>query len=226
MYLRAKDYFTDFEKVYSASRVLPSLDGTGHFRLRKSMSPAYSLGRLEGQLDQLYHHAREYMANWTVGDSYSATPMCRRMIIAQISPLSVSVDSQDLIDDLMRYKERALLTHIVKVLPKFMLNTSGMQRRSKAIETLLERVQNVHTPAPAGRKSAGPCGRHSKPAHERPTVLARVESPLRAFSSADCQRVPKLKPRWDVHMAGGEERDGGYAGAPLLLIAGWSGSAA
>ena len=147
MYLRAKDYFADFEKLYGASGVLPSLDGADHFRLRKAMGPAYSRGRLLGQLDQVYHHARKYMADWTVGDSFSATRLCRRMINAQISPLSVSVDSQDLIDDLMTYKERALNTHIAKVLPKFMLKTPGMSRRTKAIDTLLERVQGVHTPA-------------------------------------------------------------------------------
>ena len=147
MYLRAKDYFSDFEKVYGANGVLPSLDGADHFRLRKSMAPAYSRGRLEGQLDQLYHHARKYVANWTVGDTFPATNMCRRMINAQISPLSVGVDTQDIIDDLMTYKERALSTHIVKVLPKFMLSTPGMKRRAKAVDTLLARVQSVHTSA-------------------------------------------------------------------------------
>ena len=103
MYLRSKDYFSDFEKVYGASGVLPSLDGADHFRLRKSMSAAYSRGRLMGQLDQLYHHARKYMADWQVGDTYPATSMSRRMINAQISPLPVSVDLQDIIDDLMKY---------------------------------------------------------------------------------------------------------------------------
>ena len=147
MYLRAKDYFADFEKVYGASGVLPSLDGADHFRLRRAMAPAYSRGRLVGQMDQLYHHARKYMANWTVGDTFSAKRLCRRMINAQISPLSVSVDTQDLIDDLIKYKERALCTHIVNVLPRFMLNTPGMKRRAKAVDTLLERIQSVHTPA-------------------------------------------------------------------------------
>ena len=147
MYLRAKDYFSDFEKVYGAPGVLPSLDGADHFRLRKSMQSAYSRGRLMGQLDQLYDHTRTYMADWKVGDSLSATPMCRRMINAQISPLSVSVDSQDIIEDMMKYKERALTTHIVRALPKFMLKTPGMKRRTKAVDTLLERVQGVHTPA-------------------------------------------------------------------------------
>ena len=147
MYLRAKDYFADFEKVYGANGVLPSLDGADHFRLRKSMSAAYSRGRLESQLDQLYHHARNFMADWKVGEVHAATPLSRRMINAQISPMSVSVDSQDIFDDLAKYKERALLTHIVRALPKFMLSTPGMRRRAKAVDVLLARVQGVHTPA-------------------------------------------------------------------------------
>ena len=147
MYLRSGDYFADFEKVYGAHGVLPSMDGADHFRLRKAMGPAYSRGRLVGQVDQVFHQARKYMANWTVGDSYPVRSMCRRMINAQISPLSVSVDSQDVIDDLITYKERALNTHIIKALPKFMLNTPGMKRRAKVVDTLLERIQSVHTPA-------------------------------------------------------------------------------
>ena len=147
MYLRTKDYFSDFEKVYGASGVMPSMDGADHFRLRKAMSPAYSRGRLEGQLDSLYRYAREYMAGWTVGDTLPATSMSRLMVNAQLSPLFVSVDSQDIFDDLAEYKERALLVHIVKTLPRFMLKTPGMRRRAKAVDTLLQRIQSVHTSA-------------------------------------------------------------------------------
>ena len=85
--------------------------------------------------------------NWKVGDSYPATSMSRRMINAQISPLMVGVETQDIIDDLLKFKERALNVHILKVLPKFMLKTPGMRRRAKNIATLLERIQSVHTPA-------------------------------------------------------------------------------
>ena len=147
MYLRARDYFVDFENVYGASGVLPSLDGADHFRLRKSLSAAYSRNRLEGRLNDLYGHAREYMAQLTVGDSYQATAMSRRMINAQISPIIVGVETQDIIDDLLQFKERALNVHILKVMPAFMLKTPGMKRRAKFIETLLERIESVHTPA-------------------------------------------------------------------------------
>ena len=147
MYLRAKDYFADFEKVYGANGVLPSLDGADHFRLRKSLAPAYSRGRLSGQLDEVYSHARKFMSTWRVGEVYQATNLCRRMINAQLSPLFIGVDSQDIIDDLVKYKERALMVHIMKILPKFMLNTPDMRRRAKIIDVLLSRVQNVHTPS-------------------------------------------------------------------------------
>ena len=147
LYLRTKDYFSDFEKIYGASGVLPSLDGADHFRLRKALQPGYSRGRLAGQLDRLIHYARNYMGDLKVGEAYQATRLCRRMINAQLSPMFVNVDSQDIFDDLTTYKERALNTHILKALPKFMLKTPGMRRRAGAVDVLLDRVQSVHTPA-------------------------------------------------------------------------------
>ncbi len=145
MHLKAGGYFAEFEKVYGAHGVMPSLDGADHFRLRKAMGPAQSRGRLSGRLDEVYRLAREFMAGWTVGKTFPVRD-CRRMINAQLSPLFLSVDSQDIIDDLMDFKERALTTHIMNALPRFMLNTPGMKRRAKAVDTLLERIQSVHTP--------------------------------------------------------------------------------
>ena len=96
MYLRAEDYLEDFEKVYGASRILPALDGADHFRFRKAMSPAYWRGRLAGQLDQLYGHARAHMANWAVGDSFPAVSMCPQLINAELSPLSLRRPARNL----------------------------------------------------------------------------------------------------------------------------------
>ena len=146
LHLKAGNYFAEFEKVYGAHGVLPSLDGADHFRLRKAMGPAYSRARLSGHLEEVYRRARQYMAGWTVGETFPVRS-CRKLINAQLSPISLSVESQDIIDDLMDFKERALTTHIVNALPRFMLNTPGMKRRAKTVDTLLERIQSVHTPA-------------------------------------------------------------------------------
>ena len=147
MYLRTRDYFADFEGVYGAAGVLPSLDGADHFRLRKALSPAYSRRRLSRQLDDLYRMVRTYIADLEVGKSYEATKFCRFMANAQVSPLFVGVETQDILGDVMKYKERALMVHIMKVLPKFMLKTPSMKRKAKQVDVLLERIQSVHTSA-------------------------------------------------------------------------------
>ena len=87
MHLKAGNYFAEFEKVYGAHGVLPSLDGADHFRLRKAMGPSFSRARLAGRLADVYRLARVFMADWTVGEELPVR-MCRRMINAQLSPLS------------------------------------------------------------------------------------------------------------------------------------------
>ena len=146
-HLTSGKYFTKFEKVYGAVDALPSLDGADHFRYRKAMAPAYSRKRLEGQLDMVYSKAREYMANWEVGKSYPANDLCRKMMNAQISPLFISVDSQDFIKDIIALKDRALKTHLLNILPEFMLKTPRIKRRFKTVDALTEKVKNVHTAA-------------------------------------------------------------------------------
>ena len=146
-HLTSKIYFTSLEGAYGAVGTLPSLDGADHFRYRRTMSAAYSRGRLEEQLDVAYSKAREFMAGWKVGESYPAKDMSRAMINAQMSPLFISVDSQDIMKDVISLKERALSTHLLQVLPKFMMKTPGIKRRFKVVDSLVERVQRVHTSA-------------------------------------------------------------------------------
>ena len=146
-FLRAQDYLSTFEKLYGAHGILPALDGSDHFRLRKALAPAYSRQRLEGQLDSIYSNARSEMAKWEIGSEHQSISMIRRLVNAQISQLFLSVESQDLFDDLAKFKEQALRTHVVNVLPKFLLKTPGMRRRSRVMTELVNRVLTVHTPA-------------------------------------------------------------------------------
>ena len=147
LYLTANHYLQDFEKVYGAHGILPALDGSNHYRFRKALTPAYSRGRLEGQLDTLLAYARNHMTDWAVGDSMQGASMCRLLINAQLSPIFASVDSQDIIGDLIAFKERALATHVVRVLPRFLLHTPSMKRKAGAVDELIGRVQGAHTPA-------------------------------------------------------------------------------
>ena len=190
MYLRTRDYFSDFEGVYGAAGVLPALDGADHFRLRKFLSPAYSRTRLAGQMDKLYDKGRAYMASLAVGDSYRATSMCRALVNAQLSPLFIGVDTQDLMNDLMVYKERALSVHIAKAPARVHAEDSGYEAPGESLgHTDGTRVARQYARTTCDRPAeAG--GRLPQPARERPAVSAGVEPAVRFFRSLDCQRVP------------------------------------
>ncbi|MXZ29804.1 MAG: cytochrome P450 [Acidimicrobiia bacterium] len=178
MYLRARDYLEEFEKVYGGVGILPTLDGADHFRYRKTIQPAYSRSRLEAELSTLCDHARRHMATWSVGESRSAVPMCRKLVNSEMSPLTVSIDSQDVVDDLHTFKERALKTHIGRTMPKFMLRTPAMKRRAKLIDEVVTRVQRVHTPA----QRAG-CPRN-------------LADDLLSMHANDCQLLPESNLRF------------------------------
>ena len=147
IYFRSRDYFTDLEKVYGASGLISAVDGADHFRLRKAMQPGYSHKRLEGQIDKLFASARRTMADWTAGSLLRPADLCRVMINAQVAPLVAGVDTQDIVEDLLKYKERVLMTHVGNLLPKFLLRTRHMNRCAKAVEEAIERIQGAHTPA-------------------------------------------------------------------------------
>lgn len=146
-YLRARNYFWDFEQVYGASGYIAALDGADHFRLRKALQPAFSHKRLEGRLDDLYQFTRTHVANWTVGDSMSVLDIGRQLSMKEISQLALSVDTQDIIAELIKYKERAMATHLLGILPKFMLRTPAMRRRTKHTRKFVDEVLRAHTTA-------------------------------------------------------------------------------
>ena len=145
MFLRSSDYMRGLEAAYHASGLLPALDGPEHFRMRKAVRASYSRSRFEQQLKTACDRARSYMSDWSVGDTHSAVTLCREMGNAVVTPFLVSVDAADVLEDIIAYKSRALKTHVVNVLPNFMLKTPGMRRKAKAVDVLYERVLHSHT---------------------------------------------------------------------------------
>ena len=147
LFLRSKEYFEGVDKAYGVSRSMHSVDGADHFHFRKSLQPAYAPSVLTRRLDEVYDWARAHMATWDVGTAIPAQTMLRPFLNAQASPLLASIDTQDEIDDALKYKMRVLNVGIAKLMPKFMLKTPPMRRRAKATDRIVERMQSTHTAA-------------------------------------------------------------------------------
>ncbi|MDE0134837.1 MAG: cytochrome P450 [Acidimicrobiaceae bacterium] len=145
MFLRSTDYLRGLEEAYLAEGLLPAIDGAEHFRLRKALRASYGRERLEHQIDATYGYVRKFMATLNVGETYGGVSLCRRLTNACITPSLISVEADDVMDDIISYKARALKTEVIKVMPPFMLRTSAMKRKAQAVEVLFDRVLRSHT---------------------------------------------------------------------------------
>ena len=147
LYLRTRDYISDFAAVFGAARVMPGMDGAEHFRLRKATRAAYSRNSLVQTLPELFSLIRTTLPAWDDNQAHvAATKFCNYMS-HQVSHLFIGVDCAEYVDELLAYKDRALTVHVQKALPKWTLNTPRMKRAKKLIPKLLNSIKSAHTTA-------------------------------------------------------------------------------
>lgn len=145
-YLRSKEYIGDFESAFGSTRTLPGSDGADHYRMRKAVKGNYSRSALTNRLPELYHHSRLSMSKWKEGDSFPIIDVIRAYMADQIGPLVISTDCTQFSKEVLDYEHRALIVHVAKVLPRFMMKTPKMKRYGKLVHGLSENVLLSHTP--------------------------------------------------------------------------------
>ena len=147
MNLRSKDYFTNMEKVFGASKSLTGLDGVEHFRLRKAERMAYSRTRLNEHLGEVFTKIRLILDSWNAGDVLSARDAFRKLLSGQIAQLACSIDLSEYMDDILKFKNRALFTHVQRSLPEICIRTPRMNAIWRRIDHVYSLIKNSHTPA-------------------------------------------------------------------------------
>ena len=141
-------YFRQLEKEFGASGLITSLDGADHFRLRKVMGSIYSEKKFFSRLDYVIQLTRGFMAEqkWKKGTELSIQKDMRLLINMQMTNVIVSTDSQDLFDELVRWKEGASNTFVGHLLPRWWMKTPAMKRRYKLLLQFIQRIEQNHTP--------------------------------------------------------------------------------
>ena len=147
-FMTSGNYFRQLEAACGASGLITSLDGADHFRMRKVMQGVYSISKFYDRLGDMYRLTRQFMAesNWQKGTELSVDRVARLMINLQMTQILVSTDSQDIFEEMVKWKERASNVHVGHLLPKFMVNTPAMKQRFKLINTFFRRIEQNHTP--------------------------------------------------------------------------------
>ncbi|MCY4427266.1 MAG: cytochrome P450 [Halieaceae bacterium] len=146
-YLRTRDYLEAFQSEWGTARSIASMDGADHFRMRKAVRAGNSRLVVEDRMGDLFSLGRSSFDEWKVGEVIPGEMACQRLIGKQIAQLSVSTEASEILDDLLKFEYRALLVHVMGVLPKFMLHTPRMNRYRKRILEVYALIHASHTPA-------------------------------------------------------------------------------
>ena len=148
--LRSRDYLEGFQTEWGTARSIASMDGADHFRIRRTVRFGNSHAVIKDRLSELFSMGRRSFGEWGIGKTMPGEMTCQRYIGEQIALLSVSIDPADLppgiLDDLLVFEYRALLVHVMRVLPRFMLRTPRMKRYHNRILELYAQIHAAHTP--------------------------------------------------------------------------------
>lgn len=148
LYLRTRDYLENFQAAWGTARSIASMDGADHYRMRKAMRAGNSRAMVEDGLGEVFATGRERFRLWEPGAVLPGEASCQRWIGRQMARISTSIDpSDELIDGLLAFEFRALLVHVMGVLPKITLRTPAMRRAHKAVLATYAEIHAGHTPA-------------------------------------------------------------------------------
>ena len=103
------------------------------------------------------------------------------MIGNQISQLSVSTEATDILDDLLKFEYRALLVHVMQILPKFTLHTPRMNHYRKRVLELYAQIHASHTPAQREGKRRDLVDDLMEMHHSDPAFLPKQTSDLHSL---------------------------------------------
>ena len=147
LYLRTQDYLQDFQTEWGTGRSVASLDGADHFRLRKAMRSGTARTVVEDRLDELFGFCRDSFRQWGTGEVLTGEVASQHLIGAQVAQLSTSITpSAAIVDELMAFEFRALLVHVLGLLPEFTLRTPRMKRYKAKVLELYAHIHATHTP--------------------------------------------------------------------------------
>lgn len=146
-HLRTRDYLDGFLAEWGTSASIASMDGAEHYRFRKAYRPSISRKVVEDRMDELFAMGRRTFGQWGINKVVPGEIACQRFIGDQISQLTVSIEASEILDDLLKFEYRALLVHVMGMLPEIALRTPRMKRYHKRVLELYAMIHATHTPA-------------------------------------------------------------------------------
>ena len=143
---RSFDAFLGLARALDAHRLVGSMDGREHFRLRKALRDGYSRASLESRIDEAAELAIRAVDQLPEGDAVPAMPFMQRLISSQLGELLAGISPDKYFEDLVFYFDRVVAVRVLRRLPGLMMRTPRMRRASARVHELYGLVVEAHAP--------------------------------------------------------------------------------
>ena len=146
VYFRMLETWVDYNSAVGAGRVVASMDGPEHVRLRKEVSFGYSHNLMEGRVDEAIRVIRQEIAGWPQDKPLLGLPVWQHIVVEQLGVLSTSMSLREYMADIIIFTQNMIATHVARLQPKLMLYRPHVQRAIKRMDELAQRILVAHEP--------------------------------------------------------------------------------
>ena len=135
-----------FQMDIGASRMLISMEGKDHIRMRRVHAHYYSRNLLEDRVADAIDILRCEMAEWSQHKAIRGQYAFQRVITEQMGVLIASTSSRQYVDDLIIFFEQLMAQSIVPHVYKLATYRPRVKRARKRVAELVRKVMAEHDP--------------------------------------------------------------------------------
>lgn len=143
VYFRSREAWHSFYGDVGA-RVISSLDGPEHIRMRRAVTKGYSIQLIKDRIDEVLRIARQESGRWPQNKPVPGHYFCQCLVTEQLGLLAANVSSKEHIDDIIVYFETLLDRHLVKQHPTLARYSPGFRRARRSMEKFRRQVMDAH----------------------------------------------------------------------------------
>ena len=143
-YLRSHEAWTPFGNELNATRLLTSMDGSEHFRLRRVMRDGFARARIADHLDTAVEITRREIDGWSPEVPVPGLYAFQRVVTEQVGILSANTSPRAYLDALSVYINSVLKTRAARTHPSLLLRMPHVRRAGKRVDEFYEKILAEH----------------------------------------------------------------------------------
>ena len=145
-HLRSHESYREFGVAMGGHRVLLSMDGPEHLRMRKLQVNGYSPKMLEANLDMAHDITQRMIENWPQERPVGVQRAMQQVIAEQIGLCCTGVSPDEYIDDLVYFLGAIVSMHITKRWPRQVELLPKFRRARRRLGELYRQILDAHRP--------------------------------------------------------------------------------